>query len=124
MFKLIAAAAVATMASATQFNGLDWLKDEKDFAAAEKARAEHMRQYRHLVRVRGHKVAAYFKSKAWAIRKHAEMRRWDSHLKTAIKAHEAAIKRHIAAHAAHKRRTAARRHARRVRDTAEKNYRH
>jgi hypothetical protein len=107
-------ALLATVATMTQaYNGLNWLDSPKDFAAAEKARAAHMRKYAQLVRGRRHHAMVYFKSKAWAARKHAAVVAWTKAFHASVRAHVRAMKAAAKAKRHHAMRRAARRAARR-----------
>jgi len=114
--KVALLATVATMAQA--FNGLAWLNDPTDFAAAEKARATHMRKYEKLVRSRTHHAGVYFKSKAWLIRKHRAVLAWTKAFHASVKAHVRAMKAAAKAKAHHAKRREARRAARKSVDHA------
>ena len=89
--KVAILATVATMAQA--FNtDLYWLDSPKDYAAAEKARATHMAKMKTLVEGRYKHTMHYFRSKAWAARKTAELKRWTAAFKGAVLSHVRAMK--------------------------------
>ena len=120
--KVAILATVATMAQA--YNGLSWLDSPKDFAAAEKARAAHMRKMTALVMSRNNHVKAYFRSWRWADRKEAELKRWTAAFKGAVTAHVRAMKAAARARRHHSARRLARRAARKHLDAAKSLYAH
>jgi hypothetical protein len=120
--KVAILATVATMAQA--FNGLGWLDSPKDFNAAMQARAAHMRKMQKLVMSRHNHTMHYFRSKAWAVRKNAELKRWTAAFKGAVTAHVRAMKAAAKARRHHSARKAARRAARKHLDAAKSKYAH